>query len=229
MPPKFTLKAGVSVARPGNLFVFLDERHDRYLALTPLQADLFRQLAAAKVADEPVPQAQAFAERLIRLGLVGETPLGLPLLPPQNNFQPTTTRTDLAAGAKRATLGEYARFAACLVRCWYLHRFTSLSRTLLRARMWKARAVNTPDAKEAALALSQAFHVIAPFFISTKDAGRFRSLLLFNFLLSRQAPADWVFGVRAAPFAAHCWVEHSGVVLNDNAENTAQYTEILRI
>jgi hypothetical protein len=229
MPPKFTLKPGVSVARPGNLLVFLDERHDRYLALTPLQADLFRQLAAAEAADEPAPQAQAFADRLIRLGLIGETPLGPPLLPPQDNFPPTAPRTDLAPGARRAPPGEYARFAACLVRCWYLHRFTSLSRTLLRARRWKARAGNTPDAKETALALSQAFHAIAPLFISTKDACRFRSLLLFNFLLSRQAAADWVFGVRAAPFAAHCWVEHSGVVLNDCAENTAQYSEILRI
>lgn len=40
---------------------------------------------------------------------------------------------------------------------------------------------------------------------------------------------DLVFGVRLRPFAAHCWVEHEGVVLDDRLDHVSNFTPILAV
>src|SRR5690606_36310234 len=54
----------------------------------------------------------------------------------------------------------------------------------------------------------------------------FDSLCLMRFLLHRGLAADLVFGVRARPFAAHCWVEAEGVILDEGGEDCAAFVEI---
>ena len=39
--------------------------------------------------------------------------------------------------------------------------------------------------------------------------------------------ADWVFAVKGAPFAAHCWIQLGDIVLNDSVENVRAYTPIM--
>ena len=53
-----------------------------------------------------------------------------------------------------------------------------------------------------------------------------RSALLMAFLGRRGLTADWVFGVRLWPFAAHCWVQIGDVCLNDDIERLWPYTPI---
>ncbi|UQV18931.1 lasso peptide biosynthesis B2 protein [Brevundimonas albigilva] len=53
-----------------------------------------------------------------------------------------------------------------------------------------------------------------------------RSALLMRFLHARGLDADWVFGVRLHPFAAHCWVQSGDVCLNDDVERLTAYTPI---
>jgi hypothetical protein len=55
----------------------------------------------------------------------------------------------------------------------------------------------------------------------------FDSLALVNFLAPYGAFPQWVYGVRLNPFAAHCWVQDSGVVLNDVVENVREYTPLM--
>jgi hypothetical protein len=57
----------------------------------------------------------------------------------------------------------------------------------------------------------------------------FNSLCLIRFMLRRGAGANLVFGVRARPFAAHCWVEAGGRILDDGGEDCATFTEIARV
>ena len=54
-----------------------------------------------------------------------------------------------------------------------------------------------------------------------------RSTLLMRFLRGLGVHADWVFGVRLFPFAAHCWVQAGDVCLNDDVERLAAYTPIM--
>jgi hypothetical protein len=55
------------------------------------------------------------------------------------------------------------------------------------------------------------------------------SLALLAFLRQRGLYADLVFGVIRQPFAAHCWVQARGVVLNDRLDRVAEFTPILVI
>lgn len=57
----------------------------------------------------------------------------------------------------------------------------------------------------------------------------FDSLALCHFLAGAGAGFELVFGVRAEPFAAHCWVEWSGSILNDEEEYCSAFTEIMRV
>jgi Transglutaminase-like superfamily len=52
------------------------------------------------------------------------------------------------------------------------------------------------------------------------------SMLLLELLALNGLGARWVFGVRTFPFAAHCWVEHEGVILNDTVDHVRWYTPI---
>lgn len=53
-----------------------------------------------------------------------------------------------------------------------------------------------------------------------------RSAMLVAFLRRMGLTADWVFGVRLWPFAAHCWVQSGDLCLNDDVERLWPYTPL---
>ena len=55
----------------------------------------------------------------------------------------------------------------------------------------------------------------------------FDALALRHYLARRGYAVSWVFGVRGAPFAAHCWLEFDGVVLNDDPDIVHAYRPIM--
>jgi hypothetical protein len=55
------------------------------------------------------------------------------------------------------------------------------------------------------------------------------SYRLLKFLSFYQLQPHWVWAVRAAPFNAHCWVQHEDEVLNDDVESTQRYVPIMVI
>ena len=57
----------------------------------------------------------------------------------------------------------------------------------------------------------------------------FDSLALIHFLARFRVFPDWVFGVIADPFEAHCWVQAGGVVLNDTVERVSRLTPIMYV
>lgn len=54
-----------------------------------------------------------------------------------------------------------------------------------------------------------------------------RSIALALCLAARQRRVHVVLGVKLAPFAAHCWVQDGGAVLNDSLEEVQRYSPIL--
>lgn len=54
-------------------------------------------------------------------------------------------------------------------------------------------------------------------------------LALIEFLAHRQLFPDWVFGVQAQPFGAHCWVQQGDVLLNESTEYAGQFTPIMSV
>jgi hypothetical protein len=55
------------------------------------------------------------------------------------------------------------------------------------------------------------------------------SLALIACLWRRGLPADLYFGVRIAPFAAHCWVQSGDCLLSDPFDIVREFTPVFRL
>jgi len=77
--------------------------------------------------------------------------------------------------------------------------------------------------------LVRAFEWARPLLYTSFNRCFFDSLALIEYLARFGLHPTWIFGVQAAPFAAHCWLQHGTVALNDSAEHARRYTPILAI
>lgn len=77
--------------------------------------------------------------------------------------------------------------------------------------------------------LIAAFSQLRPLAFSRKDQCLFDSLALLRFLALYGVDATWVFGVRSAPFGAHCWLQVDDVLLNDSIYNVGNYVPIMTV
>ena len=57
----------------------------------------------------------------------------------------------------------------------------------------------------------------------------FDSLALVEFLARYNVWPNWIFGVQLDPWYAHSWVQHDGMVLNDDLERVQVYEPILAV
>lgn len=57
----------------------------------------------------------------------------------------------------------------------------------------------------------------------------FDSLSLIEFLAYYQLFPSWVFAVRLDPWAAHCWVQHEGLAVNEDADVTQTFLPIMTV
>jgi hypothetical protein len=57
----------------------------------------------------------------------------------------------------------------------------------------------------------------------------FDSLALVHFLARFAVFPEWMFGVNADPFEAHCWVQGGNVLLNDTVARVAGFTPIMSV
>jgi len=110
-------------------------------------------------------------------------------------------------------------------------RFWPFDRVVRRVAQRKARCsdANEPLDLERARRLIEAFERMRVFLFSTRDECLHDSLAVLEFLARYRIFPSWVFGVRARPFAAHCWVQHEDVVFNDTVEHVSTYVPIMAI
>jgi hypothetical protein len=76
--------------------------------------------------------------------------------------------------------------------------------------------------------LISAFALLRPFFFALRGRCLLSSVVLSEFLARYGMRSQCVLGVKARPFAAHCWLECGGRVLNDSVERVRAFTPILR-
>jgi hypothetical protein len=75
--------------------------------------------------------------------------------------------------------------------------------------------------------LVAAFMHLRPLFYTARGACLLDSLVLLNFLAQHGVFPQWVFGVLADPFYAHCWVQQDQIVFNDSPGLVRGFTPIL--
>lgn len=107
-------------------------------------------------------------------------------------------------------------------------RCLSLQRLVERVQERKARA-HAPCDVQQARDLVTAFLWLRPLYYSPRGACLLDSLVLLELLAQREMFPKWVFGIKLAPFSAHCWIQDHDVIWNDTPEYVGSYTPILCI
>jgi hypothetical protein len=250
--PQYLLACHVFVCVQGEHVVFLDVRKDRYFALesamtaglgrlvpgwpvpAPRAADFVRQdagSAAPALAEEPnrAPFTAVIALLLEKGILIAD--------PAEGKSAEATVAEPLRAELtaedldERARIGPllFARFVSAAIRARLHLKHRTFESVLERVRSRgergrvKACAVPAPELHR----LIGAFATLRPFFFAAKDACLFDALSLSEFLAGYGVFPNWVFGVQSRPFAAHCWLQLGGVLLNDTIDHVKRYTPIM--
>lgn len=129
------------------------------------------------------------------------------------------------------TAGHVINFIIACLKARLALRFRPIASVVARASARKARysRSRTQLNLESVRQHVATYAHLRPLLFTAKDACLFDALALSNYLARYGIFATWVFGVQTGPFAAHCWLQHEGVVLNDTPDNVRRYAPILAV
>lgn len=212
------LRPDVWAAPLGADLVLLDIAADRYLC-APDGA-----LALAIGHDGEVRGAADAAQALVDAGLAKGAHMEFVRAPPAPDLPTRDLRGGRPPGLSPRAAG---RFLLCLFDLLRLYRGRTFAQILEAARRPPRSARARPQALELAetARLAQAALIWLP--LSRKCL--VRSFLVLRFLQRSGHTAQWVFGVRTWPFAAHCWLQSGDLVLDDLPERLAAYRPICAV
>jgi hypothetical protein len=236
--PRYALAEHVFVCVNGEHLVMLDLKEDRYWAFEAAKTRGLGPLVdgwpvdgsgLALGEDPPAAETDAVIEVLHGRGMLEDA------APPGKDATPVTaepavsellTESETAPGAP---VRSWLTFVTASAFAKFAHRIWPFERVIRRVRDRKALR----HAQAAALdqvylrKLVEAFMRYRVFLFSSRDECLYDSLALLEYLARKSVYPDWVFGVRTRPFAAHCWVQHGGIVLNDTVEHVSGFTPIM--
>ena len=159
----------------------------------------------------------------------------------------THSLEEMQSAIEAKGLGPEAVYIGAEVKAWTLDRELPDGLLMARVGWWAHHIVRTGALARAfaQLRISKASRdETSPRLRLTQCKARFESwrlwcpepfvclfdaLALTRFCLARGHEAEIVFGVRAMPFAAHCWVEVAGQTYDAGEEDCASFTEIARV
>lgn len=203
MIERLVLARDVHAALADDRLVFLDVGRDRYFKLGRAQTKLLGEGTSER--------RDRLVDQLVQKGLAASSASDVSVPAPEGS---------LAHLSRARSDGVVDVVGACHWAARAL-RTRSLREILAWARLARAPAGNVRRT------LVSRFLALRPLYPRDYNC-LFDSLALSRFLRARCASGDWVFGVRGAPFAAHCWVEIEGVPVNDDPDFVAPYVPILR-
>jgi len=229
--PSYRLSPNIHFCVCDDALIFLDVARDTYFRFSGRQRDWFESIRAAGANQDLNGPEAGFAERLVaKQILTRDRQTGVPLsaacfTPPVaclSRLACTDTSTRVVPTAGHMMLATLS--------AWWLEHACRFEHVVASVQQWKANTARRPaPSVEHVLELASRFHALTPYFFSTHDACRFRSLALIRFLTVFGVQADWVFGVRLCPFGAHCWVEYNGVILNEDLDTVTEFRPIMTI
>lgn len=244
---RYGLARHVFVCRDEEYVVVLDLKQDRYFALEaaktrPLGGALpgWPVIPAADGATLPQAAVEEVAAPLVRRGWLLETSAGsgasgalckdaTPVTAPRPETE-LVRQTGVSGGA-RLGLRTIIAFVVASVLAKFVLRFWRFERVIRRVAERKARRADPaqPLDLEQARQLVDAFDRMRVFLFSSREECLHDSLAVVEFLARHGLFPTWVFGVRARPFVAHCWVQHEGTVFNDTVEHVTTYVPIMLV
>jgi len=236
---RYGLATHVFVCRDEDYIVVLDLKQDRYFALDAAKTAVLSTVipgwpvTVQQVTDAAVGGAadEALRQLLLRGWLLEESAGGREATPVRMP-KPETQLTGVGDHrAQKVGLRNLFAFVAASIFAKAALRFWPFDRVVQRVAQRKARYSDAeePLDLERARRLIEAFERMRVFLFSSRDECLHDSLAVLEFLARHRIFPSWVFGVRARPFAAHCWVQDADVVFNDTAEHVSTYVPIMAI
>jgi len=194
--------------------VFLDLKADRYFSLPPEAQEAFVSLLRGESGGQQI-------EALCASGLLVDAPAGRPLAatfhtPPANSF--------LEDGETGQGLGPVAEVLFLVLIARHAVQRKRLPRLLASSLHVSGPAGRGPREKRDR-ALGQFLRARRA--VPVAPNCLYDSLALRRFLQRRSIPADLVIGTKLHPFAAHCWLQDGGTILNDSLAAARGFSPIL--
>jgi hypothetical protein len=213
-----------------NRTIFLDMKRGTYFGLDPEKTELLRHALDNPSGSEDA--ASPIATELIGLGLLTTSRSASKTFLPPAASAPETSLLTLDERPRISTACVVRFFATCIAVTLRL-KFRPLDRSLThlaRRKSGSATPFTTDDAAlDQARNLARTFFYLRPFAYAARNRCLLDSLTLAEFLASYGIRATCVFGVRANPFEAHCWLQIGSHVVNETPEMAKRYAPILSV
>ena len=250
--PQYALSRHVFVCLQGEHVVFLDVHKDRYFALEaagtaglgewvagwPVAAP-FAQGVARCVGETPMrrdpPRVDseslaAVLSLLVQKGILTSPDEGKAATP--QPIEPLRGELYVEAFDEHPKVrpGRAFNFISAAVRARLLLKHRPFESVVARVRRRVDSHQQEPPSPEFYLQeLVSTFVFLRPYVFASKDACLFDALALSEYLAAYRIYPRWVFGVQARPFAAHCWLQLNGIVLNDTVDHVKRYAPIMSV
>ena len=236
--PPYRLADDVFLCLADNRYVFLDLRRDQYLSLNRRNTDrVIALLSGPDTAVSETPEGrnvsgcdktQRVVQTLVDKGIFVTT--GKSGKTVEITTADTPESTLLVEGKDHkpvVRLRHWIMFFRASVKASWKLQFYSMKRTVRSIDRRKRQSEKSCSADHETLRqLLAIFCRLRPFY-ARKYICLFDSLALVEFLAYYRLYPQWVFGVVAEPFGAHCWVQNDQYVLNDRPEYVRGYTPIM--
>lgn len=233
--PAYLLSAHSYVCETGGHAVFLDLKHDRYVAV-PLSAlgSLRLTIQGWPACSQDVKGASGDDETtqlLLKEGLLTTDPSATKRRLVLTLQRPTTTFATRERPWPKIDRQHFRSFVSAWATTSLMLRVMPIRRIVHRVWMRKERgkSLGMPLDIARARQLTAIHFALQPIFYSADGACLRNSLTLIEFLAHYQIYPTWVFGVKMSPFAAHSWVQHEDIVFNDPIEHVRAFTPIMLV
>lgn len=211
-----------------NRTVFLDMKRGSYFGLDPEKTELLHHaLDDSSAAEQAAPP---IAAELISLGLLTTSRNASRIFLPPATTAPEISLLPLIDARPTINAAYVARFFATCSAVAVRLKTRPLGRSLAHLAQRKSRCTARVDSTlDRARDLTRTFLHLRPFAYAARDRCLLDSLTLAEFLASYGVRATCIFGVRANPFEAHCWLQIGSHVVNETPEMARRYAPILSV
>lgn len=223
---RYQLREDLSCCDVDGTIIFLDVAQDRYFRLSrPLEVAMRRFHAHEDVAPTLL---EKLATKEILIEAVG--PIARPAI---SNFQ-LPSRSAIEQPMAACYKPSAATVFEAMAIVWSTRRklkTRALKTNLDEARTYRNRKAGPSKTVAPSVLEENLFQAAWQFarsrrYVPIEPICLLDSLSLLRFLSRRGLPANIVFGVTPAPFAAHCWVQAGDMVLNEALSDANAHTPI---
>jgi Transglutaminase-like superfamily len=226
-PRRVLLFKGVHVCLSEYGGIFLDLNRNKYFGIGSAHVPCIHALFQGDMQEHD--ELSGLLDQLVTAGLLTLDPLrGHP-------FQPITLE------ATHGTLiEEWTDDRPSLRGHYWLSFLTAYARARVSLKLGVAHAVHRVKLRNERYAavrleldvarargLIRIFRYLRPLLYAARERCLLDSMVLLEFLARYEIYPTWVFGVKVAPFEAHCWVQHGGYVFNGRPEHVRAYGPVM--